>query len=152
MMAALAAAAIIALALTACSSTPDPTQVSGSIAATATVNPSVSKRPSPVLVRVYELKAANAFNGADFVSLYQRDQAELGADVVAREEMTLQPGEKRPYTKTLGPDTRFIAVFAAYRDLEHARWRAVVPVQVGKKQKLTIQADELSVSATVEKP
>ena len=152
MMAALAAAAIIALALTACSSTPKPTQVSGAIAASASVNPSVSKRPSPVLVRVYELKSANAFNAADFVSLYQRDQAELGADVVSREEMTLQPGEKRPYSKTLAADTRFIAVFAAYRDLEHARWRAVVPVQVGQKQKLTIQADELSVSATVEKP
>ena len=82
----------------------------------------------------------------------RRLQAELGADIVSREEMTLQPGEKRPYSKTLAADTRFIAVFAAYRDLEHARWRAVVPVQVGQKQKLTIQADELSVSATVEKP
>lgn len=152
MMAALAAAAIVALALTACSSTPKPTQVSGGITASATVNPSVSKRPSPLLVRVYELKTANAFNAADFVSLYQRDQAELGADVVSREEMTLQPGEKRPYSKTLAADTRFIAVFAAYRDLEHARWRAVVPVQIGQKQKLSIQADELSVTATIEKP
>ena len=41
------------------------------------------------------------------------------------------------------------AEFWAYRDLEHARWRAVVPVQPGKKQQIAIQADELAVSATV---
>ncbi len=155
-MAALAAAAIVALALTGCSMMgmggPKPTQVSGAIQATAKINPSVNQRPSPLLVRVYELKTATAFNSADFVSLYQRDQAELGADVVTREELTLAPGESRPYNKTLQPETRFIAVFAAYRDLERANWRAVTPVQVGQKQKITIKADELSVSATVEKP
>jgi type VI secretion system protein VasD len=139
-----------ALALIAgCASGPKPTPVTGSIAASPRVNPSVSKRPSPLLVRVYELKAVTAFNAADFVSLYQRDQAELGADLVAREEMTLAPGETKPLSKTLAPETRFVGVFAAYRDLEHARWRAVVPIAPGQKQQITIQADELAVSATV---
>jgi len=140
----------VALALAAgCASGPKPTPVTGSIAASARVNPSVSKRPSPLLVRVYELKAVTAFNAADFVSLYQRDQAELGADLVAREEMTLAPGETKPLSKTLAPETRFVGVFAAYRDLEHARWRAVVPITPGQKQQITIQADELAVTATV---
>ncbi|PIM51005.1 type VI secretion system lipoprotein TssJ [Roseateles chitinivorans] len=135
------------------SSSPKPTEVRGSIQASAQLNPSVNKRPSPLLVRVYELKSANAFNAADFISLYQKDQAELGAEMVAREEMTLQPGESRPIAKkTLSPETRFIAVFGAYRDLEHARWRAVVPVIAGKKQEVLIQADELSVSASVKQP
>jgi type VI secretion system protein VasD len=143
------AAAVVALSLGACASGPKPTPVTGNIAASPQVNPSVSRRPSPLLVRVYELKAATAFNAADFVSLYQRDQAELGADLVAREELTLAPGETRPLAKTLSPETRFVGVFAAYRDLEHARWRSVVPIQPGKKQRIVIQAEELSVSATV---
>lgn len=151
-MAALAAVAILALALAGCSSTPKPAKVSGSIAATASVNPSVSKRPSPLLLRVYELKAANAFNNADFIALYERDQAELGADLVAREEFTLAPGETRPWKKTLAPETRFVAVFAAYRDLERARWRSIVAVPAGKELKLTIQADELSVTSSLTKP
>jgi type VI secretion system protein VasD len=147
---AFAAGTAVALALTAgCASGPKPTQVTGSIAASPRVNPSVSKRPSPLLVRVYELKAATAFNAADFVSLYQRDQAELGADLLAREEMTLAPGETKPLSRTLAPETRFVGVFAAYRDLEHARWRAVVPIAPGQKQQITIQADELAVTATV---
>lgn len=132
---------------------PKPTEVRGSIQASPQMNPSVNKRPSPLLVRVYELKSTNAFNAADFISLYQKDQAELGSEMVAREEMTLQPGESRPINKkTLSPETRFIAVFGAYRDLEHARWRAVVPVALGKKQEILIQADELSVSASVKQP
>lgn len=152
-------ATLAALALGGCSgmssvtsmfsSSPKPTVVNGSITASAQLNPSVTKRPSPLLVRVYELKSTDAFNSADFISLYQRDQAELGTELVAREEMTLQPGESRTINKkTLSADTRFIAVFGAYRDLEHARWRAVVPVQQGKQQNVVITADELAVSAS----
>lgn len=144
-----AGAGIALLLVAGCASAPEPTQVSGSIEATANVNPSVSKRASPVLVRLYELKGTAAFNTADFVSMYQADQAALGADIVSREELVLKPGESRPYQKTLAPETRLIGVFAAYRDIEHAKWRSVAPVQIGKKQHLVIRADELSVTATV---
>lgn len=144
-------AAAVVLLLSACGGPPKPAQVSGTIEASTSVNPSISKRPSPVLVRVYELKTATAFNNADFVSLYQRDQAELGADMLGRDEFTLGPGESKPYAKTLSPETRFIGVFAAYRDLERSKWRTVLPVQPGKKQQIVIRAEELSVSATPKK-
>ncbi|KQP23553.1 type VI secretion system lipoprotein TssJ [Pseudorhodoferax sp. Leaf267] len=124
-----------------------PTTVAGTVAASAGVNPTVSGRPSPVQLRVYELKTATAFSAADFVSLYQRDQAELGADLVAREEMTLAPGESRALSRTLAPETRFIGVFAAYRDVEHARWRAVLPVRAGQAHRLTVRADALVLAA-----
>lgn len=144
-----ALAMVLATALVACGGPPKvpPTTVAGTVAAVAGVNPSVSRRPSPLRVRVYELKAPTAFAAADFVSLYQRDQAELGADLVAREDITLAPGETQPIARTLAPETRFIGVFAAYRDIENARWRAVVPVRPGQAHRLTIRADELAVSA-----
>jgi type VI secretion system protein VasD len=137
-----------------CAAAPKPapvvtTLLNGSLQAAAGVNPSVSKRPSPLLVRVYELKGATAFNNADFVALFQRDQAELGADMVSREEIMLNPGETRPITKTLAPETRFIGVFAAYRDLERAHWRAIVAIEVGKKNNLLVRADELAISAAL---
>lgn len=143
------AGALAAALLAGCGGPPKvpPTTVAGDLTAAAGVNRTVSGRPSPLQVRVYELKAATAFSTSDFVSLYQRDQAELGADLVAREEMTLQPGETRPMNRTLAPETRFVAVFAAYRDIEHARWRAVVPVRSGQAHRLTIRADDLAVSA-----
>jgi type VI secretion system protein VasD len=150
MVAPLAPLASLAL-LVACASAPKPTEITGTMQASANVNPSVSKRPSPLLVRVYELKTATAFNNADFVSLYQRDQAELGAEMVGREEVILNPGESRPLTKMTGADTRFIGVLGGYRDLDHAKWRSVVPIQPGQKQRLVINAEELSITATMAK-
>ncbi len=144
-----AAALGVALAMASCGGPPKPAQVKGTIQASPQANPSASKRPSPLLLRVYELKSAALFNSADFMSLYQRDQAELASDMVAKEEFVLAPGESRAFTKTLSPDTRFLGVVAAYRDVEHARWRSVVAVRPGKKHQITIHAGELAVEASV---
>jgi type VI secretion system protein VasD len=141
------AAMSVALAVWGCASAPKPAQVVGTIEASARLNPSASNRPSPLLLRVYELKSAAAFNAADFVSLYQRDQAELGADMLGREELMLSPGETKPYAKTLAPETRFLGVVGAYRDLEHANWRSVLAIQPGRKQQVVIRAEERAVSA-----
>jgi type VI secretion system protein VasD len=146
-----AAALAAALLLAACAGAPKPASVTGTIQASAEVNPSASNRPSPLLVRIYELKSAAGFNAADFMSLYQRDQAQLAADMVAKEEFVLAPGETKTFAKTLAPDTRFIGVVAAYRDVEHAKWRSVVPVQPNQPQKLTVKAGELAVEATIGK-
>jgi type VI secretion system protein VasD len=127
-----------------------PTSVSGTVSAAADLNPSISLRPSPLLVRVYELKAATAFDKADFIALYNADQATLGGELVARDEFMIQPGESRPYQRTLAPETRYLAVFGAYRNLERAVWRAITPVQAGKAQKLLIQAGSLALSMAVQ--
>ena len=145
----LAAAAGVALALVACAGAPKPAQVAGTIQASPLVNPSTSKRPSPLLLRVYELKTAAGFNSADFMTLYQRDKAELGADMLGKEEFVLAPGESKTFSKTLSMDTRFLGVVAAFRDVEHARWRSIVPVQPGQKHTLVIRANELSVEAAM---
>jgi len=142
-----AAALAVAALLASCASAPKPAQVSLTIEASPQLNPSPSMRPSPLTVRVYELKSTAAFNKADFMSIYQRDQAELGGELVAKEELLLSPGESRSMTKTLSPDTRFLGVLAAYRDLEHAGWRSSVPIQVGQKQRVVIRAGELSIEA-----
>ena len=142
-----------ALLLSACAAKPPlpPASVAGTIQASPQINPSASKRPSPLLVRVYELKSVAAFNAADFMSLYQRDQAALSADLLAKEEFVLEPGETKTFAKTLAPDTRFIGVVAAYRDLEHAKWRTVVAVQPNQPQKMTVKAGELAVEAAIGK-
>ena len=148
----LAATLAAAALLGACASKPPPpASVTGTVVASPQVNPSASRRPSPILVRVYELKSAAAFNGADFMSLYQRDQASLAADMLAKEEFTLSPGESKAFAKTLAPDTRFLGVVGAYRDLEHAKWRSVVPIQPSQPHKVMVRAGELAVEATIVK-
>lgn len=140
--------AIVSMLVAGCASPPKPTEITGSVQASASINPSVSRRPSPLLVRVYELKSTTAFNSADFVSLYQRDQAELGAEMIGREEFTLNPGDSRTFVKTASAETRHLGVVAAYRDVDRARWRAVVPIVAGQKQRVVISAEELTITAT----
>ncbi|MET0335398.1 MAG: type VI secretion system lipoprotein TssJ [Rhizobacter sp.] len=129
-----------------------PATLSATVVASAQVNPDARRRPSPVVVRVFELKAPTLFEQADFVSLFERDQATLAAELVSREEFVLRPGDSKPITKPLAPETKFIGVMAAFRELERARWRAVVPVAVGKKNVITIDLDGIVIKAVRTSP
>jgi type VI secretion system protein VasD len=150
----LASGALATLALPGCSmfGSSGPATLSATVAATEQVNPDARKRPSPVVVRVFELRAPTLFEQADFVSLFEKDQAVLAAEMVGREEFVMRPGESRPIAKPLAPDTKFIGVMAAFRELERARWRAVVPVVANKKNVLTISLDGIVVQATRTSP
>lgn len=142
-----------AVALPGCSMfSSGPATLNATVAAGAQVNPDARRRPSPVVVRVFELKAPTLFEQADFVSLYEKDQAILAAELVSREEFVLRPGETRPLAKPLSPDTKFIGVMAAFRELERARWRAVVPVVANKKNVVEIKLDGIVVQATRTSP
>ncbi len=125
----------VALLVASCGAPPPKpvvTLVSLNLSASADANPDARGRPSPLTVRVYVLKAPGPFEGADFFSLFDKDQATLGAELVKREELLLRPGESRKLEFTLEPDAKNIAVLAAYRDLERARWRDVKALEVGK--------------------
>jgi type VI secretion system protein VasD len=88
-------------------------------------------------VRVYALKTSGAFESADFFSLFEKDQATLGAEMAQREELLLRPGDSRKLEMTLAADVKAIGVMAAYRDLDRARWREVRVVEPGKPLVLT---------------
>ncbi len=136
----LLAATLLAMFLAACSSPPKPvvTTLQMSVVTAADTNPDVRKRPSPVVVRIYALKSSAAFDSADFFSLFDKDTATLGADLVQKEEFLMTPGQQKtvPFAK-FDPDVKAIAVMAAFRDLERARWRAVQVLDVGKSLELT---------------
>jgi type VI secretion system protein VasD len=140
--------------IVACSSPPKPPPpkppllLAINIVAGAQLNPDARMRPSPVVVRVYELKSAAQFNSADFLSLYDKDQSVLGGDVVTREEFVLRPGEKKAINKLLPAETKFIGVVAAFRELDSARWRGVVPIAPNKDNTMTISLDSVSIQAT----
>lgn len=136
-----AALLVSVLCLAACAAKPPPpvvTTVSLSVTAGADANPDARKRASPVNVRVYALKSAAPFESADFFSLYEKDVATLGADLVQREEFLLRPGEVKAMELKLGPEAKTLAVMAAFRDLEHARWRQVHTLDIGKPVEVNV--------------
>jgi type VI secretion system protein VasD len=141
-----------AIGITGCAGAPPPpkpTVVAATLQATASANPDARKRASPLVVRIYELKSSAAFDAADFLSLYERDQATLAAEMGAREEFTLRPGDSKPWEKTVGPEVRFIGVIGAFRDIERARWKAIVPVKANARNVVTIRADDITITGAV---
>ena len=121
----------------------------GTIKVDPTTNPDLRGRPSPIVVRVYELKSLAAFNSADFFSIFEKEQETLGSELVGREEYELQPGETRPYRRQLQPDTKFLGVVAAFRDLEHSRWRSAVPVPARRRGAFSLGIQARAVMVTV---
>jgi type VI secretion system protein VasD len=122
--------AVACIALAACKSPPppkpppQPVNVKLTLAASPDVNPDEQNRASPIVVRIYQLKDDAAFKDADYFALYEKEAATLSSALIARVEFELSPGEKRTVDYSVSPDTRYIGVAAAYRDIRNAQWRA----------------------------
>jgi type VI secretion system protein VasD len=103
----------------------EPTKLVLTIEAAAGVNPDTSLRPSPIKVRIYELKDPGAFGEADYFSLDTADKVTLAADMLAKDEFILRPGESRTIERKSKAQTTAIGVLAGYRDLPNSTWRVV---------------------------
>lgn len=135
--------------LSACSAMPVsifPTKIDSHFVTSVDVNPDVRGDARPVIVRVYELKSANAFEGADFFTLYDEEAKALGTDLIARYEFELAPGEQRQFQRKPHADTRYMGVLVAYRAIDDARWRATATIEQRKTNRLTVDIGKKSVS------
>lgn len=92
------------------------------------VNPDTSDRPSPVVMKIFELSSRTIFDTQDFFSLYEAPEKLLGPDLLKKDELELQPGSVQNYEMSLNRNTRFVGVVVAYRNIDQARWRAVIEV------------------------
>lgn len=110
--------------------------VSREIKASADLNPDPWDRPSPVVLRIYYLREANAFTQAEFFPLYDTETEVLGAGLIASEELVIQPGESREQQAAINPETRYVGAMAAFRDIEHAQWRALMELSEEHKSLL----------------
>ena len=63
--------------------------------------------------------------------------------------MTVAPGEIRPYERTLGAETRWLAVIGLYREVERAGWSAIGTVSAGRPLRMDLRADSLALSLTL---
>jgi type VI secretion system protein VasD len=138
-----------AVLLAACGGPPPkkpPVLMQATLAVAADVNPDAAGRASPVVVRLFELKNLDAFGSADFFALSERGKETLGAELLATDEIVLRPGEQRRLERPLHDDTRFVAVVAAFRDLDRARWRASVPVRPPGPMPVTIHLGRRDIS------
>lgn len=99
-----------------------------SLSADSQLNPDVNGRPSPVVLKLLELKRPVTAENMDFFSLYLRTDHALAHDLVASEEFELRPGESMELKLKLEEGSRYFGVLVAYRNLSQARWRHVIQV------------------------
>lgn len=133
----------LSLLVAACSSSPGSVELT--INAAGDINPDPSGRPSPVVLRVYQLAAPTQFQSADFFQLFDKEAPTLGPDLVGREDLTIAPGGTRVLTIPLKPNAQAIGIAAAFRDIDQATWRALVAVPPTKTTKLKADVKKLEV-------
>ncbi|MDR2308135.1 MAG: type VI secretion system lipoprotein TssJ [Paucimonas sp.] len=121
------------------------TKLDLTLVATDQLNPDINGRPSPVVVRLYELKRPVAFESTDFFSLYQRPKEILAQDMVASEEHELRPGETLTLKLSIDPESRFVGVMAAYRDLDQAQWRRLQVIRAGERVTANLYLDQAGI-------
>ncbi len=114
-----------------------------SIQAERSLNTDRQQGSASLALRVYVLRDGQLIQRASFDSLYDNDEATLGSALLLRESVHLRPGETRELVLALGDEARFIAVVAAYRELDRAQWRAVLAVPAQD----TVPAARLSAQA-----
>jgi type VI secretion system protein VasD len=115
------------------------------VASQPNVNPDNSGRPSPVLVKTYELRNDLAFKQADFQSLFGNPVQALGADLIASDELVFIPGEARKVSYKPAPETRFLGIVAGFRQMERAHWRIIKPVDPEKRSLIALEFNDTTI-------
>jgi type VI secretion system VasD/TssJ family lipoprotein len=118
------------------------------VQAQRSLNTDARNASASLAVRVYVLRDASGFQKASFDSLYDADEATLGSNVLVRESLHLRPGEARELELELSGDARAVAVFGAFRQIDQAQWRAILPLPAGTlapRARVDAQARQLQV-------
>ena len=128
-------------ALASCASAPKPVVVKLTMEAASGINPDQRGRPSPVALKLFELKSLSSFERSDFFSLFDRERETLGPELVARDEFVIKPGDRIMQERKLTPETKFIGIVVGYRDLERSQWRLSIPVEGAGGKPIVIEVD-----------
>lgn len=93
------------------------------------VNPDDDRKPSPLFVRLYQLKSTKMFNRANFIDLYEKDKEVLGADMISKQILRrIKPGESRKENFVLNKDTNYIGLYAEFLQYKKSSFKLLIPV------------------------
>lgn len=155
-MPAIALVATVFVGASCASKPPEDVVVRGSVSAAEDLNPDTEGRASPLVVKIYQLKARDKFEAADLFPLLDNAETELAGDLLSMEDMMLTPGEVRAYEGEFDPQTRYIGVVGAYRDANQAQWKDIVEMpeksllKLMKRGAIKISAQSLAINVSVD--
>lgn len=124
-----------------------PTELVLHVTVSDRVNVNELDQASPIVLRLYDLKVAEAFLDADFFDLYDRETTRLGGDLLGRTETILIPGRQvEQPRRTVPEDARFLGAVAAFREIEGAEWRVSTPLRLNSVNNLTLAVEARSIT------
>lgn len=141
--------AVLLPAMAACMTPPPPpppTRVQLTLQASPDANPDSAGRPSPVVVRVYELASSSTFEIGDFFQLFEQPEATLGADLRGTADIVVAPGGQESLARELSADTRYLGILANFRDIDQAVWRDGVIIPANQTTPVVVRIGRLDVS------
>lgn len=98
------------------------------MAAGPNLNPSVEGEALPTLVRIFQLSSMTKAETLESKDFWEHPAETLGPDLIAQEELTLEPGERTSrWINRRGPSNYVLAV-ALFRTPTGTSWRTVVPL------------------------
>ena len=93
------------------------------------VNPDDDRKPSPLFVRMYQLKSTKMFSRANFIDLYEKDKEVLGADMISKQILRrIKPGESRKENFVLNKETNYIGLYAEFLQYKKSSFKLIIPV------------------------
>jgi type VI secretion system protein VasD len=115
------------------------------IAPSVDINPDSNLRPSPLVIRVYELSAGNDFEASEFFGLYDNAEKVLGNHLISSVDIVVLPGKAHEHVMSLSPKTRYIGVMAEFRDIQNADWRLLAEADPRGYDTISIAIDSLTI-------
>lgn len=115
------------------------------LVAQPSLNPDINQRPSPIQVKIYELSSRTTFDNLNFEDSFTQGETLLSKELVSSANYTLQPDETIRHKVMLQPETNYIAIIAAYRDIDNAKWKFVYEISPHSHSKHTVTLSKLAI-------
>lgn len=96
------------------------------------LNPNIYGHSSPVVLTIYQLKAQYAFQQADYNALTNNSGKILGGDLIDKNTIEVRPNTQMKVSQPLSPNTQYLGIVAAYRNINNATWHKVVKIEQKK--------------------
>ena len=104
----------------------------------AKLNPNSQQKPSPVILRIYELKEIEFFQNSPFIDLFDGQNPTLKESLTYEHEKEIWPESKMSLALSLNSDTKYIGMVAAYRRHSEQSWKTLTPVDPSSSQTIKV--------------
>ena len=111
----------------------------------STLNPTQHGRPSPLLVRLVQLKDSANFQNKDSSELLSKIDSSLGTDLIEFKETMLFPGKDQEFELKVNSDTKYLGMVAAFQQ-EEGIGKKIISIEGQWSRNLCVEFSDTSIT------